>query len=437
MFNEKNGEKFGKIGYYYANKKKGGSPMSEMINNREYRQKVLKELIKELHRGATVDEIKPRFEKLIQGISVTEITEMEQALIMEGMPVEEIQRLCDVHASVFKGSIEEIHRPQDPGETLGHPINTFKLENDKLRALINNEIKPQLDLYKETASGESLKKLVKGFERLWEIDKHYSRKENLLFPYLEKYGITAPPQVMWGVDDEIRSDIKEVNKLLATSGQAKDILIEKAEEAVDKVIEMIFKEENILFPMAIDTLTEDEWLEIARASEEIGYCLIEQIERWEPVREDIIEKEQEDLSQPTDKKGYVEFDAGCLAPEEINAMLNTLPIDITFVGKDGTVKYFTQGKERIFARPKTVLGRRVEHCHPPASVHIVEKIVEDLESGRKDHEDFWIRMGDKFVYIRYFAVRNEKGEYLGVIEVSQDIAPIQEITGEKRLLSDE
>lgn len=240
--------------------------MSEMINNREYRQKVLKELIKELHRGATVDEIRPRFEKLIQGISVTEITEMEQALIMEGMPVEEIQRLCDVHASVFKGSIEEIHRPQDPGETLGHPINTFKLENDKLRALINNEIKPQLDLYKETASGESLEKLVKGFERLWEIDKHYSRKENLLFPYLEKYGITAPPQVMWGVDDEIRADIKEVNKLLATSGQAKDILIEKAEEAVDKVIEMIFKEENILFPMAIDTLTEDEWLEIARAS---------------------------------------------------------------------------------------------------------------------------------------------------------------------------
>src|SRR5690554_1993849 len=408
-----------------------------MINNREFRQKVLKEIIRELHDGKTVEEVKPRFEELIKGVSVNEITEMEQALIMEGMPVAEVQRLCDVHASVFKGSIEDIHKEPETAKEAGHPIQIFKQENSEIESLIQGRLTPLLEKLKTSDDKDTISELLEGFKLLLEVDKHYSRKENLLFPYLEKYGITAPPKVMWGVDDEIRADIKEVNKLLATSGQDKDILIEKAEEAVDKVIEMIFKEENILFPMAIDTLTEDEWLEIARASEEIGYCLIEQIERWEPVREDLIEKEQEDLSQPTDKKGYVEFDAGCLAPEEINAMLNTLPIDITFVGKDGTVKYFTQGKERIFARPKTVLGRRVEHCHPPASVHIVEKIVEDLELGRKDHEDFWIRMGDKFVYIRYFAVRNEKGEYLGVIEVSQDIAFIQEITGEKRLLSDE
>jgi DUF438 domain-containing protein len=158
---------------------------------------------------------------------------------------------------------------------------------------------------------------------------------------------------------------------------------------------------------------------------------------WEPVRVDITEKSQKEGIHPSADPGYVEFDAGCLAPGEINAMLNTLPIDITFVDKDGAVKYFTQGKERIFARPKTIIGRQVHNCHPPASVHIVEKIVEDLKSGRKDHEDFWIRMGEKYVYIRYFAVRNEKGEYLGVIEVTQDIGPIQKITGEKRLLSDD
>jgi len=117
-------------------------------------------------------------------------------------------------------------------------------------------------------------------------------------------------------------------------------------------------------------------------------------------------------------------------------MFNTLPIDITFVDKDGAVKYFSQGKERIFARPKTIIGRQVQNCHPPASVHIVEKIVEDLRSGKKEHEDFWIRMGDQYVYIRYFAVRNEKGEYLGTMEVTQNIKPIQEISGEKRLMSD-
>jgi DUF438 domain-containing protein len=196
-------------------------------------------------------------------------------------------------------------------------------------------------------------------------------------------------------------------------------------------------EENILFPMALDTLTEDEWLEIAKASREIGYSLITPEVEWEPVRADIAEKAQKEGIKPSANHGYVEFDAGYLAPDEINTMLNTLPIDITFVDKDGAVKYFTQRKERIFARPKTIIGKQVQNCHPPASVHIVEKIVEDLKSGRKDHEDFWIRIGDKYVYIRYFAVRNEKGEYLGVIEVSQDIAPIQKITGEKRLLSDD
>lgn len=355
---------------------------------------------------------------------------------MEGMPVEEIQRLCDVHAAVFKGSIEEIHRPQKPEEVPGHPIHTFKLENAEIRKLVDNEIRPQLELYKNGDTAESLKKLREAFQKLWEIDKHYSRKENLLFPYLEKYGITAPPKVMWGVDDEIRADIKEINNKLSANAQNQNIPLEKAEEAVNRVIEMIFKEENILFPMALETLTEDEWAEIARASDEIGYCMITPEAEWKPARVDVVEKTQKEGVKSQENQGFVEFDAGCLTTEEINAMLNTLPIDITFVDKNDTVKYFTQGKERIFARPKTIIGRKVQNCHPPASVHIVEKIIEDLKSGKKDHEDFWIKMGEKYVYIRYFAVRNEKGEYLGTIEVTQDIAPIQKITGEKRLLSD-
>ena len=411
--------------------------MSEMINNREYRQKVLKELIRELHNGKSVDEVKPKFEELIKGISVSEIAEMEQALIMEGMPVEEVQRLCDVHAAVFKGSIEEIHRQKNPEEVPGHPVHSFKLENVEIKKLVENEIKPQLERYKNGDTTVSLKDLEGAFKKLWEIDKHYSRKEILLFPFLEKYGITAPPKVMWGVDDEIREGIKEVNKILLSNDENKGMLLEKAEETLNKVVEMIFKEEKILFPMALETLTEDEWVEISRASNEIGYCLITPGGEWKPARADVAEKIQKEGIQPSENKGYVEFDAGCLTPEEINAMLNTLPIDITFVDKDGAVKYFTQGKERIFARPKTIIGRQVQNCHPPASVHIVEKIVEDLKSGKKDHEDFWIKMGEKYVYIRYFAVRNEKGEYLGVMEVTQDIGPIQKISGEKRLLSDD
>ena len=408
--------------------------MSEMINNREYRQKVLKELIAELHEGKSVDEVKARFEKLIQGVSPSEISEMETALIMEGMPVEEIQRLCDVHAAVFKGSIEEIHRPQKPEETPGHPVHTLRLENCEIENLINNRIKPHIESLKVTGGPENIKRLAEDFEVLWEIDKHYSKKENLLFPYMEKYEITAPPKVMWGVDDEIRAAVKEIRKLLADGGGEKAQIAEKAGDAVNRITEMIFKEENILFPMVLDTLAEDEWLKIAEESSEIGYCMIQPKEDWKPARVNVEEKVAENGGIPSNN-GFIKFDAGILSPEEINAMLNTLPIDITFVDRDGAVKYFTQGKERIFARPKTIIGRQVHNCHPPASVHIVEKIVEELKAGTKDHEDFWIRMGGKYVYIRYYAVRNEKDEFLGVMEVTQDIGPIQEIRDEKRLMS--
>ncbi|HHU90783.1 MAG TPA: DUF438 domain-containing protein [Clostridiaceae bacterium] len=408
--------------------------MSELINNREHRQKVLKEIIKELHDGKAVDDVKAKFAELIQGVSTAEISEMEAALIAEGMPVEEIQRLCDVHAEVFKGSIEEIHRAEKPEETPGHPVNTFIKENKAVSELIE-DIQKDIDTYKSDASKKNAKKILKGFELLWEIDKHYLRKENLLFPYLEKYGITAPPKVMWGVDDEIRQEIKEVIEILKSVSVDNEQIIEKAEAALVRVNEMIYKEENILFPMAMDTLSEDEWVKIQQESKEFGFTLIKPKDKWKPARVDIEGKILDQGEEPSNE-GYIEFDAGFMSPEEVNAILNTVPFDMTFVDKDGVVKYFTMGKERIFPRPKTVIGRQVSNCHPPASVHVVEKIVEDFISGKKDHEDFWIRMGPRYVLIRYYAVRNSKGKYLGTLEVTQDIKPIQEITGEKRLTTD-
>ena len=409
--------------------------MSEIINNREYRQKVLKELIMELHDGKSVDEVKERFAKLIEGVSTAEISEMEQALIAEGMPVEEIQRLCDVHAAVFKGSIEDIHKPDTLTEIPGHPLHTFKQENRALEKLIDEKILPLVDSFTRDDSEDNVRSLAAAFAELGEIDKHYARKENLLFPYLEKYGITAPPKVMWGVDDEIRAGIKEVRRMLAAYSGNKDQLAAKARAAVDRVKEMIYKEENILFPLVADTLAEDEWIRIEEESEEVGYTLYQPKVKWQPARVDVEAKELAQGEKPVDE-GYIKFATGILKPEEIYAIFNTLPIDITFVDKDGAVKFFSQGKERIFARPKTIIGRQVANCHPPASVHIVEKIVEDLQAGRKDHEDFWLRMGDKYVFIRYFAVRNEDNEFLGVVEVTQDIAPLQAISGEKRLLDE-
>jgi len=416
-----------------AYSQKGVTDMSELINNREYRQKVLRELIMELHNGKTVDEIKPRFQELIKDISTQEITQMEQALIMEGMPVGEVQRLCDVHAAVFKGSISDIHKPKKQEEMPGHPIHTFKLENRAVEKLIEERIKPDAARFEADDSGENIRTLLDDVRELREIENHYLRKENLLFPYLEKYGITAPPKVMWGVDDEIRAAIRETEKLLEAYNGDKKAVLDKLSQAVNGVTEMIFKEENILFPMAVDTLSEDEWLKIEEGSDEFGYCLVKPAGKWKPARVNVEEKAKDEGDKPAGDDEYIRFETGLLTPEEIEAMFNTLPLDITFVDKTGAVKYFSQGKDRIFARPKTVIGRMVQNCHPPASVHVVEKVVDDLRSGRKDHEDFWIRMGDKYALIRYYAVRNAKGEYLGTMEVTQDIRPIQEITGEKRL----
>ncbi len=407
--------------------------MSEIINNREERQRILKELIKELHDGKTVDDVKERFDQLIKGVSVSEISQMEQNLIAEGLPVEEVQRLCDVHAAVFKGSIEDIHKPQAAHEQPGHPVHTFILENRALERLIENSILPALDRFEKNDKQENIEALLAHMKKLLEVDRHFSRKENILFPYLEKYEITGPPKVMWGVDDEIREDIKKSIRLLNNYDGSSKNAAESVRKAVHGVKEMIFKEENILFPLALETLTEDEWKKMEEDSDEIGYTLVRPAGKWKPERRETVTSESE---RPVIDKGTIRLETGVFTTEELEAMLNSLPVDITFVDKNDTVKYFSQGKERIFDRTKAVIGRSVQNCHPPASVHVVEKIVEDLRSGRKDSEEFWIQRGDLFVHIRYFAVRNEAGDYLGTVEFTQNIRPLQALTGEKRLLDE-
>ncbi len=427
--------------------------MSEYINNREYRQKVLKELIMELHDGKTVDDVKERFEKLIEGVTASEISMMENQLIMEGLPVTEVQRLCDVHAAVFKGSIEEIHMPDNPADIPGHPIHSFKMENRALERLMDKTIKPMLNDLIENDNRKQRESIFTEFTRLYELDKHYLRKENLLFPFLERYEITGPPKVMWGVDDEIRNDIKNVLSSIKNSDYDAKELSNIAQAAMDRVHEMIFKEENILFPMAQETLSEDEWLKIAAESHELGYCLYEPKREWKPVRVNVEEKSRQQNEKDEGKAraglsisttssegtasqgGTFNFETGVLTQKEMEAMLNAMPVDITFVDKDGIVKYFSQGTERIFPRTKAVIGRTVANCHPPASVHVVENIVEELMSGKKDNEDFWIKMGDKYILIRYFAVRDKDGSYLGTLEFTQNISPIKDIEGEKRLMS--
>lgn len=438
--------------------------MSELINNREQpvteeqtqRQEMLKQIIKELHDGASVEDVKARFEEAVGDVTVSEISALEHALMEEeGIPVSEVQRLCSVHTAIFKGSIEEIHRSSKPEEQPGHPVHTFKLENREIERLIHFKMSLHLDRLQQEQEQEPahdklseglLYKLLEDLNLLLDIDKHYSRKENLLFPYLEKYGIYGPTKVMWGVDDGIRAMIKEVKNNLAQCSTAdfkidKKILILDLERIISEVDAMIFKEENILLPMALEKLTEDEWVKIAEESEEIGFCLVAPDQKWVPERvplKDSASEEKEELAESNDTdapQGFVKFQTGLLSVEQLEGIMNHLPVDLTFIDENDVVRYFSHGKERIFARTKAVIGRTVQNCHPPQSVHVVNQLLVDFKSGKKDAEDFWIQIKDKFVYIRYFAVRSEDGRYLGTLEFTQNIAPIQALEGQKRILS--
>lgn len=399
--------------------------MSEFINNYSAkRQELLKDIIRSLHEGESFENARAKFKEHFEDVTTQEISQMEQALIKEGMTINEVQRLCDVHAAVFDGAISDIHQIKGPKETPGHPIQVFLAENEQIETLIKEEIEPYLEL-----KGKQDQLMLRvGLDRLAEIHNHYARKEYLFFPNLEKKGIDAPPKVMWAVDDEVRAEIKSLQQQLSNIN-LDEVKIKKDMNAVIlKIRDMIFKENNILMPLLIETLSFFDWVLVDSSSDEIGYFLEKPKASWKKAESDeAIEEEH--------ITGEVKFDAGSLSPEVLNQLLNTLPLDMTFVDHEGHVKYFTQGKERIFDRPKTIIGRHVNMCHPPQSVHVVEEIVESFKSGEKDNEDFWIRMKDMFVYIRYFAVRSKTGEYLGTLEVTQNIKPIVELEGEKRLVS--
>ena len=405
--------------------------MSELINNREHRQETLKGIIRDLHAGVSVDDIKGRFSELLDQVGASEIAEIEQALINEGLPVEEVQKLCDVHVAVFKESLDkQMAQAIGSEKEESDPLQDLKDSNIKISDLITT-IRGLLDKISEADAGSDIKSLLTAWEvnheRLLAVDQHYSKKENILFPYLERYGISGPPSVMWATHDEIRAALKDVtaviNNFIEAGLASPQLAVEIGNivlPALNSVSEMVYKEENILFPLCKDTFTEDEWKEIEA--------------QFKDPMAAVYKKKGEEGSEAVANTGAIELDVGVLTPEQINLILKHLPIDMTFVDEKDEVAYFSLGPERIFERARAVIGRKVQFCHPPASMGVVEQILDDFRSGRRDSADFWINMKDMVVYIRYFAVRDETGKYRGTLEVSQNITDIQKITGEKRIL---
>ena len=429
--------------------------MSELIDNRAHRVRMLKEIIRHLHSGEAPEEVRDQLKQIVRECDTTEIAQMEQELIAEGLPVEEIMSMCDLHSQVVQEIL--VDRPI-PLITPGHPVQTIRKENLAIEEKVA-ELRSALEGVVTSSDNEEIKSAVRFCQsllnELMDVDKHYQRKENLLFPLLERHGITGPSKVMWGKDDEIRELLDALREALQVEDVSPDewkLVIETvAEPAFSAIKEMIYKEEKILLPMAMQTLTDMEWGEIWEQSPEFGWCLVEPEVGYKPPVDSLPEPPEEIVNQaersgialnimPAAEKGdspvsgSLIFPTGSLTLEQLKAIFQVLPVDVTFVDAEDRVRFFNEGADRVFARPRAVIGRKVQHCHPPGSVHIVEKIVADFRANKQDVAEFWIELGERFVHIRYFAVRDEKGEYMGTLEVTQDVTRPRSLTGERRLL---
>jgi DUF438 domain-containing protein len=352
------------------------------------RLEALHAIVKDLHAGMTVEEVKPRFEELIQDVEATEIAAMEQKLIEGGVPDGEVKRLCDVHVQVFADALA------------GH---------ERLKG----------------ALGDTL-------ERLTEVDAHYLRKENQLFPFLEEHGVEGPSKVMWAIHDDVRALIKQARATIAGDDPA--LAVSTCLALAKMVDDMVTKEEQVLFPMAADTLDDAEWTRIRAGEDDIGYAFLDAVPQWPARAEGAAGAAGAPAADAAGGDGgLLALNTGGLSLEELNLVLGALPIDFQYVDEHDRVRFYSEG-HRIFPRSPGVIGRKVQNCHPPQSVHKVQQIIDAFRAGEKDTAEFWIELQGKFLHIRYFAVRDEGGDYRGVVETVQDVTAIRALEGQRRLL---
>jgi DUF438 domain-containing protein len=392
------------------------------------KKEVLKGIIRDLHRGGDVEELRKRFAELLRDVSGGEIAAMEQELISEGLPEEEIKKLCDVHVRVFKDSLG--NQPAS-GYVPGHPLHTLAAENRELEKIVART-RDLLTLFREEAGDRGWSaeraKLASLIDTLSEVEKHYLKKENQLFPRLEEKGKSGPSKVMWAVHDDIRAHLKDFRRALEIGDRA--LVAKTGSWVLQEISDMIYKEEKILFPMSLEMLDERDWARVKKGEEEVGYAWVVPGREWAPA----VPPEGGGSAAKAAEGNRLALDTGVLSAEQVNLLLTNLPVDISFVDENDTVVYYSATRERIFPRTPGVIGRKVQNCHPPKSLDTVTQILAAFRDGSRDVAEFWIEMNGKFVHIRYFALRDNAGKYRGSLEVSQDVTGIRALRGEKRLL---
>ena len=453
----------------------------------EERIEILKNILVDLHHGASQESVQERFNQHFQGVSALEISLMEHELMSDeksGVTFEDVMELCDVHANLFKNAVQgvEVADSDQPG----HPVYVFKQENLALRGALLR-IRRILDNLAQPENREFQAELLKGLKNqmrlLGQFQRHYQRKEELFFPIMESYGHDSPPRVMWGVDDEIRQLFKDLQAKVQDLPEVYLAVVKESFEVfADEFEQMIFKEESILLMILLEIFTQDDWLKIAKESQAIGYAIVKPEKEWIPQREKFepcsdldsedsrakagasLEPKASKKSEPTTGQGSLDwassqkqeqvietpagqftisfepkkeslnrqepqkFTNGYLSLDQANLILDHLPLEITFVNKDDIFQYYNNSvpaKEMIFKRMPSQIGRNVELCHPPRVLDKVKQVFEVLKSGQKDKVTMWFKSQKKgkFVYVTYAAVRDQAGEFQGVLEYVQDIQP--------------
>jgi hypothetical protein len=408
--------------------------MSELINNQQMRIQTLKEVILHLHRGEAPADVRDRLKNLVSEVDASEIAAMEQQLMADGMSHEEVRSMCDLHADVLKDVIAEPRAAK--ALPAGHPIEQFQRENQALAAAIQTaklRVASLASLADAITPRSERLSVLEAFQPIMDVEKHFRRKEHLVFSVLERHGTSGPSKVMWGKDDEARELLKAALTALReetlTGAELKLLRETVLDPALAALEGMIYKEENILFPMTLGLFTEEEWGEIFNQSAEYGWCLVAPGTDYQPPQPKVV---KDALQLPPAKA--VQFPSGTLSFEQLLGIFNNLPVDLTFVDAEDRVAFFSEGPDRVFERSRAIVGRAVQNCHPPKSVHIVEKILADFKAGTQSVAEFWIQMQGKFIHIRYFAVRSEVGAYLGTLEVTQDLTRLRALQGDRRLL---
>ena len=442
--------------------------MTELLNTREYKKEQLKKLLLRIHEGESVEKLKEEFRAVLSNISPLEIPLIEQELVKEGISARDIAKMCDLHVELFREAVKGTEELEERDLPDGHPLKTLYLENKEIMKdaeMLNLYARTLATTKDERMRNEILGVLEEIVGNLRMVGfTHYNREEMLIFPYIERRGLTAIATVLWTKHDEIRAMIKQLAELLRKREEMPwEEFVEKfktkAGEVAFVLSDMVFRENNIFYPTLKALLSEGEWKAIKMQEDEIGYYKVKPPE-WDP-GEDVKplhpweinpklsveqlltlpkEVQQALRGQPLEfdksglkREGDIDLGTGYVNIEELKAIFEALPVDVTFIDRDDRVRFFSPG-ERIFTRTPSVLGRPVQLCHPPKSVYVVNKILKAFKEGRKKEATFWLRLGEKYVYIKYVPLFNEKGEYIGTLEMTMDIAPYKKIEGEKRLL---